>query len=89
MNSALLQAHIASHERVLVEPPTELDQGPDVLWQLTRNVQGITTLKRWQQFLVSKLEELGLRQNRTDPCIFGSEQLIVMIHLGAVLTVGD
>ena len=40
-------------------------------------------------FLVSKLEEIGLSQTRTDPCIFVIEQLIVMIHLGAVLTVGD
>ena len=66
-----------------------LSQDPDMLWQLTRNVYGITNLKQWQQFLVSKLEELGLRQNKTDPCIFATEQLIVMIHLGAVLTVGD
>ena len=89
MSSALLQAPIAPHELVLVQPPTELVQDPDMLWQLTRNVYGINTLKQWQQFLVSKLEELGLRQNKTDPCIFATEQLIVMIHLGTVLTVGD
>ena len=90
MSSALLQAPIANHELVLVQPPIELVQDPDELWQLTRNVYGIkSNLKQWQQSLVSRLEELGLRQNKTDPCIFASEQLIVMIHLGAVLTVRD
>ena len=71
-----------------------LKQDQDVLWKLTRAVYGIKpSLKQWQQFLASKLEELGLRKNKTDdltdPCIFVSEQLIVMIHLGTVLTVGD
>ena len=89
MSSALLQAPIANHELVLVQPPTELVQDPDMLWQLTCNVYGITNLRQWQQFLVSKLEELGPRQNKTDPCIFATEQLIAMIQLGAVLTVGD
>ena len=51
MSSTLLQAPIANHELVLVQPPTELVQDPDVLWQHTRNVYGITTLKQWQQLL--------------------------------------
>ena len=39
--------------------------------------------------MASKLEELGLEKNKVDPCIFAREQLIVMNHLGALLTVGD
>ena len=90
ISSALLRAPIANDELVLVQPPLELEQDQDVLWQLTRDVCGITSnLKQWQQCLAIKLEELGLRQNKTDPCIFAREQLIVMIHHGAVLIGGE
>ena len=88
MSSALLQAPIAIEELVLVQPPPELEQDHDVLWKLTRDVYGITTSPEpWQ--LASKLEELGLKKNKVDPCIYASEQLIVMIHLDALLIVGD
>ena len=81
---------MVNNELMLVQPPLELEQNHDVLWQLTRDVYGITSnLKQWQQCLASKLEELRLRQNKTDPCIFASEQLIVMIHHGAVLIGGE
>ena len=57
LSSALLQAPIASEELVLVEPPTELEQDPSVLWQLTRSVYGLKTHpKLWQHFLASRLE---------------------------------
>ena len=36
-----------------------------------------------------KLEELGLKKNKVEPCIFASEQLIVMHHLDTLLIVGD
>ena len=78
LSSAALQAPIA-RELVLVEPPSELEQDPSVLWQLTRSVYGIKTHpKLWQHFLASRLEELGLEKNKVDPCIFASEQLLVM-----------
>ena len=65
LSSALLQAPIANEELVLFQPPPELEQDPDVLWKLTREVCGIKpSLRRWQQFLASKLEELGLRRMR-------------------------
>ena len=69
---------------------SELQQDPDVLWQLTQALYGIKTdLKHWQQSLTSKLEEIGLRKNKVEPCIFTSEQLIVMHHQDALLIVGD
>ena len=90
ISSALLQAPIANDELVLVQPPPELEQHPDVLWRLTRALYGIKTdPKLWQQYLASKLEELGLRKNKVEPCIFSSEQLIVMHHIDALLIVGD
>ena len=90
LSSAWLQAPIASEELVLVEPPTELEQDPSVLWQLTRSVYGIKTHpKLWQHFLASRLEDLGLEKNKVDPCIFASEQLLVMINLDTWLIVGD
>ena len=89
ISSALLRP-IADDELVLVQPPLELEQNQDVLWQLTRDVYGVTShLKQWQECLASKLEELRLRQNKTDPCLFANEQLIVMIHHGAVLIGGE
>ena len=79
---------IPSEELVLVQPPPELEQDQDVLWKLTRDVYGITTSPEpWQ--LASKLEELGLKKNKVEPCIFASEQLIVTILLDALLIVGD
>ena len=65
ISSALLQAPIADEELVLVQPPPELEQNPDVLWKLTRALYGIKpSPKLWQQHLASKLEELGLRRTR-------------------------
>ena len=90
ISSALLQAPIANDELVLVQPPPEPEQNPDVLCRLTKALYGIKTdPKLWQQSLASKLEELGLRKNTVDPSIFASEQLLVMHHLGALLIVGD
>ena len=86
---ALLQAPIASDELVLVKPPPELEQDPDVLWKLTKALYGFTSPKLWQQHMASKLEELGLRKNKVEPCIFTSEQLIVIHHLDALLVGGD
>ena len=89
ISSASLQAPKAN-ELVLVQPPPELQQDPDVLWKLTKALYGIKTdPKLWQQSLASKLEELGLRKNKVEPCIFSSEQLIVMHHHDALLIVGD
>ena len=82
ISSALLQAPIANEELVLVKPPPELEQDPDVLWKIKTNS------KLWQH-LASKLEELGLSKNKADPCIFAGDQLLVMIHLDALLIVGD
>ena len=90
LGSALLQAPRANEELVLVKPPPELEQNPDVLWKLTRALYGLkTSPKLWQQSLASKLEELGLRKNKVDPCIWVGDQLLVMIHLDALLIVGD
>ena len=36
ISSALLQAPIPSEELVLVKPPPELEQNPDVLWRLKK-----------------------------------------------------
>ena len=75
---------------MLVQPPPELEQNPDVLWQLTRALYGIKkSPKLWQQHLASKLEELGPRKNKVDPCIFAGEQPLVMNRLDAFLIVGD
>ena len=90
ISSTLLQAPRANEELVLVQPPPELEQNSDVLWKLTRALCGIKpNPKFWQQSLASKLEELGLKKNKVDPYIFACEQLIVMIHLDALLIVGD
>ena len=87
LSSALLPA---SEALVLVEPPPELAQRSDVLWKITRALYGIEHSPRlWQQHLANKLEELGLRRNKVEPCIFSSEQLIVMLHLDALLIEGD
>ena len=65
ISSALLQAPMVNTELLLVQPPPELEQDQDVLWQLTRDVHGIrSNLKQWQQALVNKLEELGLRKKQ-------------------------
>ena len=83
ISSALLPAPTATEELVLVAPPSELEPDPDVLWQLTRPWYGIkTSPKLWQQYIASKLEELGLKKNTVDPSIFTSEQILVMHHLG-------
>ena len=75
---------------MLVQPPPELQQAPDVLWQLTRALYGIQAdHKLWQQSLATKLEEIGLRKNKVESGIFTSGQLIVIHHQEALLIVGD
>ena len=68
ISSAFRQAPIATEELVLVQPPPELEQNPDVLWKLAHDVYGLTMTPRlWQQKLASKLEDLGLRKNKVEP----------------------
>ena len=90
VSSAFLQAPISSEELVLVKPPPELEQNPDVLWRLKKALYGLkTSPKLWQQHLASKLEELGLRKNQADPCIFMGEKLLVMTYVDDLLIVGE
>ena len=90
ISSAFLQAPIPEGELVLVKPPPELEQNPDVLWKLRKALYGLkTSPKLWQQHLSSKLEELGLRKNRADPCIFMGEKLLVMTYVDDLLIVGE
>ena len=48
-----------------------------------------TSPKLWQQHLSNKLEELGLRKNKADPCIFMGEKLLVMTYVDDLLIVGE
>ena len=90
ISSAFLQAPIPDGELVLVKPPPELEQNPDVLWKLRKALYGLkTSPKLWQQHLSSKLEELGLRKNKADPCIFMGEKLLVMTYVDDLLIVGE
>ena len=90
ISSASLQAPIPEGELVLVKPPPELEQNPDVLWKLRKALYGLkTSPKLWQQHLSSKLEELGLRKNRADPCMFMGEKLLVMTYVDDLLIVGE
>ena len=90
LSSALLQAPTVSEEPVLVDPSSELEPDPGVLWKLTKALYGINSSPElWQQFLASKLEELGLKKNTNVPCTFTSAQLMVMHHLDTLLIVGD
>ena len=89
ISSAFLQAPIPEGELVLVKPPPELEQNP-VLWKLRKALYGLkTSPKLWQQHLSSKLEELGLRKNKADPCIFMGEKLLVMTYVDDLLIVGE
>ena len=90
ISSAFLQAPIPEGELVLVKPPPELEQNPDVLWKLRKALYGLkTSPKLWQQHLSSKLEELGLRKNKADPCIFMGDKLLVMTYVDDLLIVGE
>ena len=83
VSSAFLQAPIPSEKLVLVKPPPELEQNPDVLWRLKQALYGLkTSPKLWQQHLASKLEE-------ADPCIFMGEKLLVMTYVDDLLIVGE
>ena len=90
ISSAFLQAPIPEGELVLVKPPPELEQNPDVLWKLRKALYGLkTSPKLWQQHLSSKLEELGLRKNKADPCIFVGGKRLVMTYVDDLLIVGE
>ena len=90
ISSAFLQAPIPEGELVLVKPPPELEQNPDVLWKLRKALYGLkTSPKLWQQHLSNKLEELGLRKNKADPCIFMGDKLLVMTYVDDLLIVGE
>ena len=90
ISSAFLQAPIPEGELVLVKPPPELEQDPDVLWKLRKALYGLkTSPKLWQQHLSDKLEALGLRKNKADPCIFMGDKLLVMTYVDDLLIVGE
>ena len=62
----------------------------DVLWRVKKALYGLkTSRKLGQQHLASKLEELRLRRNKADPCIFMGEKLLVMTYVHDLLIVGE
>ena len=74
LSSAALQAPIA-RELVLVEPPTELEQDPSVLWQLTRSMYGIKTHpKLWQHCTLPIVLMTRRSMNSFSPACFGAVQ---------------
>ena len=90
ISSAFLQAPIPEGELVLVKPPPELEQDPDVLWKLRKALYGLkTSPKLWQQHLSDKLQALGLTKNKADPCIFQADKLLVMTYVDDLLIVGE
>ena len=90
ISSAFLQAPIPEGELVLVKPPPELEQDPDVLWKLRKALYGLkTSPKLWQQHLSDKLQALGLTKNKADPCIFQGDKLLVMTYVDDLLIVGE
>ena len=58
ISSASIQATKANDELVLVQPPPELQQDPDVLWKLTKALYGIQAdHKLWQLIVGDKHQQ--------------------------------
>eukprot|EP00971_Amphidinium_carterae_P271378 5385214-Amphidinium_carterae.2 len=69
--SAFLNTPI--NEEVLVQPPKDYHNQPNVLWKMTKAPYGWrTSPKQWQEHLSTILQRMGFNRLKSDACIFAN-----------------
>ena len=70
-------------EDIFVQPPPEVYQHrPGVVWKLHRALYGLrTSPKMWQEHLHAALQGMGLRQLKSDRCVWVKKDIIVLAYI--------
>eukprot|EP00971_Amphidinium_carterae_P035474 698503-Amphidinium_carterae.1 len=75
---------------MLVKPPPECEQDNSILWKLNKQLYGLRdSPQNFQLHLSSILKQLGLRQLRSDQCVYHDDDITVMVYVDDLLLIGE
>jgi len=79
---AFLHAKVDPANPIFVHPPPEAGLRPGLIWQLHRSLYGLRSApKAWQDHLAAVLEKLQVKRSLTEPCVFYSPNLYIVVHV--------
>eukprot|EP00971_Amphidinium_carterae_P058088 1148938-Amphidinium_carterae.3 len=80
IQSAFLNTPVQPGTTILVKPPPECEQDDSILWKLNKQLYGLRdSPQKFQQHLSTVLKQLGLRQLRSDQCVYHDDDITVMV----------
>eukprot|EP00971_Amphidinium_carterae_P114672 2271823-Amphidinium_carterae.1 len=90
IQSAFLNTPVQPGTTILVKPGPECEQDTSILWKLNKQLYGLRDLpQKFQQHLSTILKQLGLRQLRSDQCVYHNNDMTVMVYMDDLLLIGD
>eukprot|EP00971_Amphidinium_carterae_P350205 6491433-Amphidinium_carterae.1 len=90
IQSAFLNTPVQPRTTILVKPPPECEQDNNILWKLHKQLYGLRdSPQKFQLHLSSILKQLGLRQLRSDQCVYHNDDITVMVYVDDLLLIGD
>eukprot|EP00971_Amphidinium_carterae_P147636 2926253-Amphidinium_carterae.4 len=92
IQSAFLNTPVQKGTKILVKPPPECEQDSNILWKFKKQLYGLRdSPQKFQQHLSAILKqlELGLRQLRSDQCVYRDDDITVIVYVDDLLIIGD
>lgn len=76
-------------EEIYVLPP-KIFRKPGMVWKLHRAIYGLKqSACLWFDCLSSKLKDLGLKQSLREPCLFFSDDLLIVLYVDDLVVCGE
>eukprot|EP00971_Amphidinium_carterae_P349187 6490888-Amphidinium_carterae.2 len=76
---------------ILAKPPPECETNDNILWKLNKQLYGLRDSpqsEQFQQHLLTILKQIGLRQLRSDQCVYYKDDITVMVYVDDLLLIG-
>eukprot|EP00971_Amphidinium_carterae_P207647 4120350-Amphidinium_carterae.1 len=91
IQSAFLNTPVQPGTTILVKTPApECEQDNNILWKLNKQLYGLRdSPQKFQLHLSSILKQLGLRQLRSDQCVYHDDDITVMVDVDDLLLIGE
>eukprot|EP00971_Amphidinium_carterae_P191527 3800500-Amphidinium_carterae.3 len=90
IQSAFLNTPVQPKTTVLVKPPPECEQDNNILWKFNKQLYRLCdSPQKFQLHLSSILKQLGLRQLRSDQCVYHNDDITVMVCVDNLPQIGD
>eukprot|EP00971_Amphidinium_carterae_P258297 5126931-Amphidinium_carterae.8 len=90
IQSAFLNTPVQPGTTILVKPPPECEQDNNILWKLNKQLYRFRdSPQKFRLHPSSILKQLGLRQLRSDQCVYHADNIAVMVYVDDLLSIGD